>query len=60
MPKQNETVVAEPWGFTEPFNWTASVVAVSLVRVTIGGPSVLKLNVVPDTVPPEYVPTALK
>jgi hypothetical protein len=35
---------------TDPFNWAASEVTfVSLDAVTLGGASVVKLNVLPDT-----------
>jgi hypothetical protein len=49
-PIQNETVVAAPWGFTEPFSCTPSEVTfVSRERVTVGGAGVVKLNMLPDT-----------
>ncbi len=54
VPKQNETVVTAPWGFTEPFSCTPSELTfVSLVRVTVGGAGVVKLNILPDTCSPE-------
>jgi hypothetical protein len=51
VPKQKETEVVVPCGLTDAFNWAASEATFdSLETVTLGGDSVVKLKVLPDTV----------
>jgi hypothetical protein len=51
VPTQKETEVVLPYGLTDPFSCAASeVTSVSIDAVTVGGASVVKLNVLPETV----------
>ena len=61
VPRQNETAVTLPRGFTDPLSWAASAVTLlSSERETSGGASVVKLRISPEVEPPELDATALK
>ena len=61
VPRQNETAVTLPRGFTDPFTWVASeVTLLSSDRDTSGGASVVKLRMSPEVAPPALDAAALK